>query len=49
MKEWGRDFDKFGGFGSDETLTMISKQNRVVRRFKKKSKSFRNIRPLGGT
>ena len=40
MKEWGLDFDKCVGFGSDGASTMIDKQNGVVTRLKDKVNYF---------
>ena len=40
MKEWGLDFDKCVGFGSDGASTMIGKQNGVAARLKDKVNHF---------
>jgi hypothetical protein len=40
MKEWGLDFDKCVGFGSDGASTMIGKQNGVAARLKEKVNYF---------
>ena len=40
MKEWGLDFDKCVGFGSDGASTMIGKQNGVAARLKEKINHF---------
>ena len=40
MKEWRLDFNKYVGFGSDRTSTMIGKQNGVAARLKEKINHF---------
>jgi hypothetical protein len=40
MREWGLDFNKCVGFGSDETSTIIGKQDGVAARLKEKINPF---------